>query len=247
MKKQKYFFILFFLILPFNLFSQGFLITPPKLEFDGTQLLISYDIINKNHADQFYVWVEMEMKNGETILMKTISGDVGHNIKAGKNKKIIWVPAKDSVFLNEEISVEIKVEKYNKSFNKGSAMLLSAAIPGLGQTKISKGKHWWLTGVAAYGALAGGFIIHKNYLKTYDSYRIEEDPLKRKDLFNQTQKQMNISSALILSGAALWAANIFWVALTPNKFQPLQHLKLEMGQLPGTDKKTTLLSMRLNF
>ena len=69
-------------------------------------------------------------------------------------------------------------------------------MPGLGQTKISKGKPYWLTGVAAYGALAGGFIVHQSYLKTYDSYRVEEDPLKRKDLFDKTQKQMNISRCI---------------------------------------------------
>jgi hypothetical protein len=246
MGKQKLFLIIPLLLLPFKFYSQGFQITQLKLEFDGTQLMISYDVINKNQADQFYVWVEMEKKNGETIQLKALLGDVG-NIKAGKNKKITWVPEKDSVILNEEVSVEVKAEKYIKSFNKGSAMLLSTVMPGLGQTKISKGKPWWLTGVVAYGALAGGFIAHKSYLKTYDSYRIEEDPLKRKDLFNQTQKQMNISSALIISGAALWAANILWVAVTPNKYKPLQHVKLSLDQSIGPDKGATLLTLRLNF
>lgn len=247
MKKQKLFLILSFLLLPFISSSQGFLITPPKLEFDGKQLLISYDVINKNQTDQFYVWVEMEKKNGEPILIIALSGDVGGNIKAGKNKKITWIPEKDSVFLNEEVLVEVKAEKYVKSFNKGSAMLLSTVMPGLGQTKISKGKPWWLTGVAAYGALAGGFITHKSYLKTYDSYRTEEDPLKRADLFTQTQKQMNISNALIVSGAALWAVNIIWVAATPNKYQPLQHAKLTLNQSTGLYNRATLLTLRLNF
>jgi hypothetical protein len=247
MKKQKLFLLLPFLLLSFKSSSQGFLITPPKLEFDGKQLLISYDVINKNQGDQFYVWVEMEKKNGEPIKMKALSGDVGDNIKGGTNKKITWVPEKDSVFLNEEVFVEVKAEKYIKSFNKGSMMLLSTAMPGLGQTKISKGKPWWLTGVAAYGALAGGFIAHKNSLKTYDSYRMEEDPLKRSDLFNLTQKQMNISNALIVSGAALWVANIFWVAVTPNKYQPLQHVKLSLEKSNGPDNGATLLTLRLNF
>ena len=79
----------------------------------------------------------MEKKNGELIKMKGISGDAGDKIKAGKNKQITWVPEKDSVFLNEVVYVEVKAEKYVKSFNKGSMMLLSTAFPGLGQTKIS--------------------------------------------------------------------------------------------------------------
>jgi hypothetical protein len=247
MKKQKLFLILPFLLLPYKSHSQGFLITPPKLEFNGKQLLISYDFINKNQADQFYVWVEMEKKNGESIPVKALSGDLGDNIKGGNNKKITWVPEKDNIFLDEEVFVEVKAEKYIKSFNKGSMMLVSTAFPGLGQTKISKGKPWWLTGVAAYGALAGGFIVHTSYIKTYDSYRIEEDPSKRSDLLTKAQKQMNTSGALIVSGAALWVANIFWVALTPNKYQPLQHVKLSLNQSTGPDKGTALLTLRLNF
>ena len=246
MKPQRLFLILPFLFLPFLSSSQGFQISPPKLEFDGNQLMIFYDVVTNNQADQFYVWIEMEKKNGEPIRMKTLSGDVG-DIKAGKNKMITWVPNKDSVFLDEEVSVEVKAEKYIKSFNKGSAMLMSTAIPGLGQTKISKGKPWWLIGVAAYGALAGGFITYQNYSRTYKSYRAEEDLSKRADLLKQAQNQMNISNALIVSGAALWAANIFWVALTPNKYQPLQHVKLSLDQSTGPYKGTTLLTLRLNF
>jgi len=246
-KTQKHFLVLLYLFLPFISFSQGFLITPPKLEFDGRQLHISYDIINKSQTDQFYVWVEMEKKNGEPVGMKSISGDVGDNIKAGNNKQITWVPEKDSIFLNEEIFVEVKAEKYVKSFNKGSMMLLSTVVPGLGQTMISKGKPYWLTGVAAYGALAGGFIFHNKYLKTYDSYQIEEDPLIRDNLFNQAQKQMNISNALIISGAAIWVANVLWVAITPDKYKPFQHIKLTVDQSTGPYKGTTLLSLKLTF
>lgn len=248
MKTQKYFIIIPFLLLPIKSSCQNFLITPPKLEFDGTQLLISYDVINKNPADLFYIWVEMKKINGEPIQMKAISGDIGDNIKAGKNKKISWIPENDSVFLNEEVFVEVKAEKYIKSFNKGSIILISAAIPGLGQTKICDGKPWWLTGVAVYGALAGGFIVHNISDKTFSSYQDENvDPNKRAVLFNQYNKQMNISNALIVSGAALWAANIFWMALTPNKYKPLQHIKLSLAPLTGPYNRAALITLRLNF
>jgi hypothetical protein len=246
MKKQKLFYLLPLFFLPIFSYSQGVKITPPKLEFDGRQLLIGYDFMNTNSADQFYVWVEMEKRNGEAIKMKALSGDVG-TTKAGKNKQIKWIPASDSVFLNEVVSVEVKAEKYVKSYSKGSMMLLSTLMPGLGQTKISKGKPYWLTGVAAYGALAGGFITHQSYLKTYDTYSVETDPLKRKDLFDKTQKQMNMSGTLIITGAAIWVANLLWVAATPNKYQPLKHVNLTINQSDGPFKGTTLLKMRLNF
>ena len=126
-------------------------------------------------------------------------------------------------------------------------MLLTTALPGLGQTKISKGKPWWITGVVAYGALAGGFVTHSNYIKSYDSYRTETNPSKRSDLLAQTQKQMNLSNALIISGVTLWAANILWVAITPNRYQPLQNVKITLDQSTGPYKGSTLLSLKVNF
>jgi hypothetical protein len=247
MYRQKLFLIIGILLSPSLTYSQGFQITPPKLDFDGRQLSVSYDFVNYRPSDLFYVWVEMEKKNGEQIKMKGVSGDVGEKIKAGTKKQLTWVPEKDSVFLNEVVYVEVKAEKYVKSFNKGSMMLLSTAFPGLGQTKISKGKPYWLTGVVAYGALAGGLITHSSYVKTYNSYQTEEDPVKRKDLLNQSQKQMNTSGALIVTGAALWVANLFWVAITPDKYKPLQHVNLTVDQSTGPYKGTSLLSLKLNF
>jgi hypothetical protein len=247
MKTRKLYLIISLLFLSLFSFSQGFLISSMKLNFDGEHLHISYDVINKNQSDQFYVWVEIEKKNGETINIKALSGDVGENIKSGTNKEITWVPKDDSVFLDEEVFVEVKAERYVKLFNKGSAMLKSTVFPGLGQTKISNGKPWWLTGVAAYGALAGGLVVRKQYLNTYDSYRVEEDPASRSDLLNQAQNKMNLSTALVVSGAAIWVANIFWVALTPNQYKPLQNLKLSLDQSQGPFKGSTLLTLKYNF
>lgn len=247
MTKQSLFLFLFFLFLVGETYSQSFLITSPKLEFDGTQLIISYDIISKIQSDKFYVWVEIEKKNGEPIHAMTLSGNVGENISPGLMKQITWFLERDSVFLDEDILVEVKAEKYVKSFNRGSVMLMSTVMPGLGQTKINKGKPWWLTGVVTYGTIASGLIVYNSYHKTYDSYVTEEDPSKRDDLFNKAQQQIDISGVLIASGASLWAANIIWVAVIPNRYKPLQHVNLSLDQSNGPFKGTTLLSLRFNF
>jgi hypothetical protein len=229
-----------------NSWSQDFSITPPKLVFEGDKLLVLYDVISKSPSDKFYVWVEMEKKNGERIDAKALSGDIG-DIKAGKNKKIIWVPKEDAVFIEEEVFVEVKAEKYIASFKKGSSILMSAVIPGLGQTKISKGKPYWVTGVVAYGALVGGLILHASSNKTYDNYSVEIDASKREDLFNQAQKQRNTSTILLVSAAALWTANMIWVSAIPKKYKPLDHLSLSLDRTPGSNRGIALLTMRVNF
>jgi hypothetical protein len=246
MKKRHLFLLLTILVSVLNSFSQDFQIPPPRLEFDGKKLLITYDMIKAKRSDQFYVWIEIQKKNGEPLKIGSVSGDLG-DTKGGMNKTISWIPEYDSVFLNEVVYVELKAEKYEKSFDKGKMTLLSIAFPGLGQTKISNGKPYWLTGVAAYGTLAGGLLVHSNYLKTYDEYMIEEDPAKRSELFDQTQKQMNLSSALFVTSAAIWTANLIWVGLTPNRYLPLKHAKITLVPSSIPARGTNMLSFRVNF
>ena len=247
MKKQRLILLMFFLILASKSFSQSVMLTQPRLEPDGNQLLIFFDIITKKLADQFYIWVEIKKSNGEIIQAKSLSGDVGPNVKAGNNKKIIWSPEQDSIYLNEEVSVEVKAEKYIKAFNKSSMILKSMVFPGWGQSEISKEKSLLLTGVAIYGTLAGGYLFHKKYLNSYDSYKTEEDPLIRADLLDQTQKQLNISKVMIYSALSAWAGNVFWVAFTPNRYQPLQHVQFSLNSLPGPNNGGLIFSLRLDF
>jgi len=226
--------------------SQDFTITTQRMEFNGKQLQITYDLIGKSKGDQYYVWVEVEKRNGESIKTITLTGDRG-DIHEGKDKKIIWEPERDSVFLNEEVLVEVKAEKYVKSFNKGSAMVKSMILPGLGQTKVSKGKPYWLIGVATYGALAGGLVLHSSSVKNYDLYALEEDPSVRKDLLDQAQKQQNMSSGLFISAAAIWTVNIIWMAAVPNSYMPLKNAKLTIDRVSGPGKGQTLLTLQIKF
>jgi hypothetical protein len=227
--------------------SQDFRIGTPKLEFDGDRLTISYDVINANQSDQFYVWVVVQKKDGQVLKMNSISGDIG-DVRSGTGKVITWEPAKDSVFLNEEVTVQINAEKYVKSYNKGKMVLLSIAIPGLGQTRMSGGKPFWLMGVASYGALAGGLVTYSSYKSNYDNYLAEEtDPQKRSDYLSQAEKNATLSSAMFTTAAAIWVSNLFWVALTPNKYQSLKHKPLTLEPSAYPLSGAALLTLRYKF
>lgn len=247
MNKRRFVFYLVFVFLALKSSCQGFLINQPRLQIKGDQILIFYDIIAEKESDQFYIWVEIEKSNGDEIKAESLTGNIGENQKGGNDKKIIWAPEQDSVYLDEEIFVAVKAEKYVKSFNKGTAILRSALFPGWGQTWISKGKPWWLTGVAVYGALAGSILYNQKYQKTYDSYKLEDDRDLRAELYDKTQKQLNTSTSMIYSAAAAWAANVLWVALIPNTYEPLQHTGLSFNASTAAFNSGLLVSLRLDF
>lgn len=248
MKKQRFFFFILFILLAGKSFPQGFQLSQPRLEVAGNELSIYYDIIGSKPTDKLFIRVEISRADGTLIPAKALSGDFGEYVNAGKNKKIIWNAEMDSVYLNEPVSVELKAEKYIRPFPKGSRMLLSTVFPGWGQTKNNNSKPWWLTGIVAYGGLAGGIVMNQNYTRTYNSYKVEMDPDKRASLASKSQKQLNFSNVMLISSASIWAANILWIAFTPDDYKPLQYIKLSLNKsyLPYSGNPV-MLSLKIDF
>ena len=166
MKKRRYFLFLLSLFIVTKLSSPDFQITQLKLEFINNQLIITYNINSQNPADKFRISIEIKKQKGEPIKPNAFTGDIGKNIKSGNTRRIISDLGKDSIYLDEDIFLELKGEKIVESYNKGTLILISTALPGWGQTKMT-GKPWWIGGVAVYGALAGGIIFYNKCVDTF--------------------------------------------------------------------------------
>jgi hypothetical protein len=246
MKKRRFFLFMLFLFIVLKSSSQDFQITLLKLEFYGNQLHIAYNIDNKTSIGKFRIEIKINKQNGDPITPKSITGDLGDNIKSGNNKRIIWDLEKDAIYIDEDITVEIKGKKLSESFSKGSLILMSTAVPGLAQTKMS-GKPWWLCGVAAYGTLASGIIFYKSSLNTYDAYKAEDNPNTRIDQYNKAQKNLNIANALFITSATLWVANIIWVTATPNRNKALKHVKVYLEPVTIPNNIGALVALRVDF
>jgi hypothetical protein len=247
MKISRSILILFFLFLVYKSSSQDFQITQLKVEFNGNQLLMSYNIDNKNPIEKFHITIQIKGGKGESIQPKTITGDIGDRIKPGANKRITWDLGKDAIYIDEDISVKLFGEKSIEYDSKGSLLLRSIVFPGWGQTKMT-GKPWWLCGVAAYGALAGGVIY---YNKCYDTSVIFNDPLtpqyEKAALEDKGSKEFLNSRIFSVTAASIWVANIIWVAVMPNQKQPMKHARLYIKPVTIPDYQGAMLSLRVNF
>jgi len=248
MKYPGSFLFLFILFTGSDSYAQDFKINQLKLEFntENNQLYITYNIDSKRAGDKFLISVIISRQNGELINPESVTGDVGDNIRSGNYKRIIWDTGKDSLLLDEDISVEVTGEKVVKSLNKSTLMLSSAGLPGLGQTKIT-GKPWWLGGVAAYGALAGSIILHKASLNTYDEYLLADNISTRAELYDKCEKEWFLSTGLVAAAAAVWAANIVWIAIAPGRNNPEKHVTIYLKPAILSDEVRTMASLRVNF
>lgn len=106
------FIILLFFLLPDVLYSQTRItVTKPQLEVSDDHLIIQYDILNAKSTDIFIVWIEVTDAVGKEVKAISVTGDIGNDIKGGRNKRITWDLVNDSVYIDENIFVEVKAEK----------------------------------------------------------------------------------------------------------------------------------------
>lgn len=71
-------------------------------------LFVSYDLIKAKKNEWFEVSMTVKTPSGRVIFPGTLSGHAGKFIAGGKGKQIAWAIAKDDVFIDEEIYVELR-------------------------------------------------------------------------------------------------------------------------------------------
>ncbi|MCK5134514.1 MAG: hypothetical protein KAR19_01905 [Bacteroidales bacterium] len=82
-------------------------VTNPVLSLKGSDVQISFDLLNSSRSDIFTIRIEVTNSEGKAIDARSLSGDIGKSINGGRNKKILWDIESDSIFLDEEIFVQV--------------------------------------------------------------------------------------------------------------------------------------------
>ena len=82
-------------------------VSRPDLSLKENGISISYKLINSSESEEFTIRIEVSDSNGRIINAKSLSGDIGENIPGGLNKEIFWDIEADSIFLDEEIFVQV--------------------------------------------------------------------------------------------------------------------------------------------
>lgn len=224
-------------------------ISAPTLVYENENLYISFDL-NDKHSN-YEVGIEVVNSLGIEINARAFSGDIGPNIKAGKNKSITWNIAKDNIFLDETISVKIVANLVPKPYNKGVLIFQSTVWPGWGQTKLKNGKPYWLVGFTGVACLAGSYIYNQQSINSYDKYIDAISAQDSESYYDQAVQQDNTSKILAYSAIGIWAVNVIWVALMPNEIKAkTSSQKLSLHVLPvnvGTYNTSVSLGISLNL
>ncbi len=183
------------------------------LEIKNNQLFIYYKISNSNSRQRFRVSVNITGAKGEIIEAKSLTGDIGENITGGIDKQIVWDLIADEVYIDEDIDVEVTATLTNTLPSLGKVFSRSLIFPGLGHSKITDRKPYWIMGIAGYGCLGASLIFNNMSAQTYDDYLASYDFDESDDLYDSSIQQKKISNALLISGASIWIIDLVWTGL----------------------------------
>lgn len=96
-----------------------------------------------------------------------------------------------------------------KSISRGSVMLQSVALPGLGLSRIT-GKPHWIKGVAGYGCIAGSVLLNRKAIKSYEGIYDLTEYDDKDELLQKSLTQDNISETLAYVAIGIWVADLIW-------------------------------------
>lgn len=122
----------------------------------------------------------------------------------------------ENTIVNPYQNIEIETEEDNK-ISMGSAILMSAVVPGLGLTKMEPTKPYWLMGLATYGCLGASVYYNRLAVDSYDSYLASNEEVERASLCSDWEYQNNVSKGLAIGAAIIWAADMIWVIAKTSK------------------------------
>ncbi len=276
MRRIKYIgFALIFITISNNLFSQNSAqISQPDLELVGNKIIISYQILRSSNADLFNIWIEVSDENGNSLNARSLSGDVGQNIRGGGNKVIKWNYERDIVSLGEGIGIQVFGELLNPqiksevespgtnqsarnmdsnnggTITKSGAILRSVAVPGWGLSAMT-GKSHWLKGVAGYGAIASSLVLNRTAYKNYNLYLDSSDQSEFNGYIEKAVSQQNLSKISAYVAAGIWVADIIWTLMSDSGNEGFQSYskpnRISLGTVYEPSVMAPLVAFRYNF
>jgi hypothetical protein len=206
----------------------------------------------------------------------SLTGDIGKGVTGAGNKKIIWDIKADSIFLDEEVFVEIFAlpetpptepvtmvedpvkeesappeKSKQKDLNRTSLIIQSVAFPGLGLSRLNPGQPHWIRGVAGYGCLAGSIYLNRKSWSTYQDYLNSEDPNQVDDLFDKANSTQKTSRILGYAALGIWVADLAWTIIGTSGMNTDKLAGKEKGISIGADvepmSNTPMIALRYRF
>lgn len=169
-----------------------------------------------HHNFRYLAWLSYSNNGGHSFRkVRSVSGDIGDSIIPGKDKTVNWAFLKDNpYFTGKNIIFRIESQVMDRVATGGPENAwLSLLVPGLGDPKVRNGLNYGLITAATYGLLASGIIFnfHSQNLAHLYNTRVPNTEKEHENLYVRAHDATVASQILLISGFAVWAADIIGV------------------------------------
>ena len=183
----------------------------------GNQVRVNYDLIAPESTKSYDVKLIFVSQNHSVYIPYYISGDVGNNIKPGKQHSITWEIDKDIINLRDRLYpmlVSYSGERRNRYNGGPRNAFLSLLVPGLGDYFVAdpltmRFKPYQRT-ISAYGLVGlGAYALSQRY-RDPDKETLSGGIYGRGDLHYKFFKWD--AEFFFLIGGTIWVYDFLWVA-----------------------------------
>jgi hypothetical protein len=182
------------------------------------------------------------IENAVTEINEELSADnlaIDENKITTENERIIDTP-----------SPKVAREGH-KEIKAGKAILMSAVLPGLGLSRFSGGKPYWLYGVGSYACVATSIIYNRKAASSYDDYLNPTVLDQVSSDYNNAISQQKISRAFAISAAAIWIGDLAFTGIrvlqTKRQLSAKGGSTLYIGYYHNSVNGVPMLSLNLTF
>ncbi|MEX0987372.1 MAG: hypothetical protein WD052_07845 [Bacteroidales bacterium] len=224
-------------------------IEKPILNLAGRELLIEYSLPHDNSSEYEVVLIAHGEKDG-LLTVNHCEGDIGQGIATGRRKIAKWDLEKDEVNLDQSVSVRIIAYPLKKKYSRTGLLIGSAVIPGLGPSLVSDRKPYWLGSMLVYTGVASILYFNTQANDNYQLYLNAETRENNEYYYNLTQSNSNFTQISIYSTLGLWAANILWTMVMPNRpkyIQSKQDFTIQLSPLKAFNQSGIKMSVNYTF
>ena len=219
-----------------------------KLNQADTTILIPYSL--KGYRSRFYsVKLSYSNNNGTSYKgpLRSVKGDIGDSIKAGKARSIAWKFKRDNPYFDgKNISFKLEVTEMPKIATGGPVNAFrSILMPGLGDSKVRNGYNYGWIAVGTYAALGtSGFFYYKAQ-QSYKNYknRIANDAATHDNYFKEAKRFQNVATGFLIAGATVWIGDVIGVYIRGVKNK--KRIAREKEKLKA-EKSTETSSLRIS-
>ena len=202
--------------------------TDPALQKDSSRIMIGYSIVETkakpgDYLAKYNVHLTYTQDGGATFIgpLKSVKGDVGTDLIAGKDQKIYWYYLVEGNGFDGK-GVEFKLDASYESFPGGPLNALrSVALPGWGNPYVKKRKKWkwrWvLTAAGTYGLIASSIYLKQLSNDNYQKYLNAKTFANTQDFYKKANRQNLLATTAAVLAAGLWAYDIVKVAIRGGK------------------------------